>query len=382
MRVVGASGFARTILGTQYHAGVGLTGLAAATNVAIRVDDVEAHRAEFDSSALNLLDSAHGRRVTSWMAIPIGSTSTNYGVLQVVNSVDPCAWFTQSDEELGASLALRLYLSIELALYLSRMRAAMGQAQMYAEQADMARHNAEQAAAQRQQDLMTVTHQLQGPLIGVMGALSAINDSRLERASRDLLEHARAILEDAAVLTYGVFTTFAQEAGRNSAFSPTSVDAKEEIRSMAKRLQWTNQRADLHFEFREEAGFPLLHVDHQAFACVMYSLIHNALKYADPHSRVVLECSMERIHRRPALKVKSVGQPIAPKEKHEIFGKFRRGSSVEHGRLYSGVGLGLWVARELMRSIGGDLSLELSNAHPRLSVFVTYWPTPIEERQI
>jgi K+-sensing histidine kinase KdpD len=221
---------------------------------------------------------------------------------------------------------------------------------------------------------MIITHQLQGPLIAVMGALSAINGSRLDRNTRELLEHAIAIAEDATVLTYGVFTTFAQEAGRDSTFSPTSVNATVEIRRLAERLRRTNQRGDLHFEFREAAGFPLLQADRNAFAGVMYSLIHNAMKYADRHSSVVLECSFEGLDRHPALKVKSVGQPIAVEERSAIFERFKRGASVERGRLHAGVGLGLWVARELMRSVGGDLTLELAAEYPRLSVFVAHWP--------
>jgi len=109
---------------------------------------------------------------------------------------------------------------------------------------------------------------------------------------------------------------------------------------------------------------------------VMYCLIHNAMKYADADSTISLECGFEHATGEEAvLKVKSIGEPIDSSEREMIFHKFHRGRVVEAtGRHHRGVGLGLWVARELMRSIGGDLTVELSVEHQRLSVFVVHFP--------
>jgi signal transduction histidine kinase len=379
MTIVGAAGFSDAIQALHYTATIGQTGRCAATGSVIRVDDVTAHREMFDASLLVRLTRAHGREVTSWMAIPIGMPPYNYGVVKVVNSAGPYGWFTARDERLGVRLALRLHVAIELALHVSQMERIIAEERASAARAQNAMMHAERLAQQRQQDLMVIAHQLQGPLISVMGALSAINSRTLDSGSRELMEHADAIVEDAIVLTYGVFTGLAREAGRDTTFNPSPVNAALEIKRLAARLQRTNQRGDLRFAFQEEAGFPLLRVDRQAFAGVMYSLIHNAMKYADERSRVVLECSFEGADRHPALKVKTIGEPIAPQERLTIFEKFQRGASVDRGRLHSGVGLGLWVARSLMQSIGGDLTLELAPAHPRLSVFVAHWPTEAAE---
>src|SRR5262249_1725274 len=119
-------------------------------------------------------------------------------------------------------------------------------------------------------------------------------------------------------------------------------------------------------------GFPTLHMDRNVFTSVFYSLIHNAMKYSEPGSRVYLLCTFERSTGEAALKVKSVGEAIDPSEKELIFEKYRRGRVIENaGRHHSGVGLGLWVARELMRAIGGDLSVELAGD---VSVFIVHVP--------
>jgi len=374
LKIAGAAGFTNAIQALHYTIGVGQTGRCAATGTVIRFDDVTAHRKMFDASSLALLTRAHGREIRSWMAIPIGQPPRNYGVVKVVNSVGPYRWFTAREERLGRLLALRLQVAIELALHVERMEDAIDEARASAARAENAMMRAERFALQRQQDLMVIAHQLQGPLLSITGALSAINNRKLDSDTRDLMRYADAIVEDAITLTYGVVTGLAQEVGRRTTFDPSSVNAAIEVKRLAERLRRTNHRADLHFEFHEEPGFPLLLVDRQVFAGVMYSLIHNAMKYADEHSRVVLECSSEGADRHPALKVKTVGEPIAPHERHVIFEKFQRGTSVERGRLYKGVGLGLWVAHRLMQTIGGDLTLELADSHPRLSVFVVHWP--------
>jgi K+-sensing histidine kinase KdpD len=135
----------------------------------------------------------------------------------------------------------------------------------------------------------------------------------------------------------------------------------------------------LQFEFSADPKFPLLRVDRNVFTSVFYSLIHNAMKYADPHSYVKLEASFERGSGRPALKVKSYGEPISPDERDMIFTKYRRGKVIEQtGRHHSGVGLGLWVAKELLAAVGGEISVELSPSDPRLSVFVVYLPSAVE----
>ena len=115
-------------------------------------------------------------------------------------------------------------------------------------------------------------------------------------------------------------------------------------------------------------------MDKNIFTTVLYSLIHNAMKYSDEGSDVTLECGFEGPPRKAVLKVRSNGEQIHPNERNEIFQKFGRGRAVKRGRHHGGVGLGLWVARELMRYIGGDLTVELSPYDPTLSVFIVHLP--------
>lgn len=373
MYVAAATGFSKNIVGAPYRAGEGQTGKCASLGTVIRVDSVDNHREAFDGALLQRLEQSHGKPIKAWMAIPIGRPPRNYGVVKIVNRTEGPNWFTREDERLAEDLAIRLQITIEKVIQFAHTEAAKNDAQHSADMAKRAQTDAEASARERLQDLMTITHQMQGPLAGVIGALTGIATD-LPVLDRDLLDHAQALVEDAITVGYGTFTTFALEAGRSTAFFENEIDAARELRELATRIQRTNPRPEIEFVYKQEAGFPTLRFDGRVFTSVLYSLIHNAIKYADDNTAVHLECSYERLRDEPAVKVKSIGAPIYSSERSKVFERFGRGRSVEHGKLYSGVGLGLWVARRLMRALDGDLTLELSSEDVRFSVFVVHFP--------
>jgi K+-sensing histidine kinase KdpD len=382
MHIQATLGFSKSILNNNiYEAGKGMTGACAATGRAIRIDDVSRHRKEFDQDMLAGLDSAHreagGRPIVSWLAIPIGATP-NYGVIKVVNRTSRATWFSDADEQLGTSLGVRLQVIIEKFLFIERMEKARDDASSKSAEA-------QSQLEQRQEDLMVTMHQLQGPLASMLGSISYLKTKLLSQEVQRLLPRSlktsteeeltnlEDFVRDSMALSYGTFTSFALEAGRRAAFGLHNINALDELRSLAKRLQKTNARSDLSFSFYATPDFPVLRMDKKIFISVLYSLIHNAMKYADQHSQVSLVCAVEQ--KEPVLKVKSVGEPILPSEREQIFEKFGRGRVIaQTGRYHSGVGLGLWVAKKLMRIIGGDLTVELPGGNPRLSIFIVHTP--------
>jgi len=243
----------------------------------------------------------------------------------------------------------------------------------------MSRKIGERAKAtkrKREQELRAITHQLRSPLYAIIGALSGIKREPLEDATREMLDLARAIVEDAHDLCYGTLTAFALEAGQDTAFGIDRIDAPSEIRKICNRLQKTSRdsRHPLSFSYKEAHDFPALQMDRHVFTSVLYSLIHNAIKYADQNSEIFLECRLNSRKTEAHLKVKSVGEPIRPREADLIFEKFRQGRIIARGRHHDGLGLGLWVARKLMHATGGNLTVKISTEQPRLSVFIMHIP--------
>lgn len=371
-------GFDDTIF--EYRVGEGLTGRCAQIGETIRCDDVKRNEHLFPPVLLSKLRKSHGKEIHSWMAIPIGPADKNYGVIKVVNRISRCSWFTKEDQRLGESLALRLRIIIEKFLHIEMLAAATeeakrqsAEAKLKSEEATQEKKKAEETAAQRQEDLMVITHQLQAPLSSVIGALTSLRRKSLPRFIEKNLHYVQALVEDGLTLCYGTTTSLVLAVGKKTHFDVADIDAPAELKKLCDRLQLTNARADLNFSYHKDEGFPTLRMDRDIFTSVMYSLIHNAMKYSDEHSQVSLMCKL--LDGKPVLEVSSKGEPIHSRESKEIFRKFKRGKVVEEtGRHHRGVGLGLWVARRLMREIGGDLTVILPPSHARLSIFVVHLP--------
>lgn len=86
---------------------------------------------------------------------------------------------------------------------------------------------------------------------------------------------------------------------------------------------------------------------------VLRLLLDNALKYASPSASIAI--SAERINDNIMVHVSNEGPDIDPKELNAIFEKFYRGKNVR-SRI-PGTGLGLTIAREIVASHGGELTV-------------------------
>jgi signal transduction histidine kinase len=87
---------------------------------------------------------------------------------------------------------------------------------------------------------------------------------------------------------------------------------------------------------------------------ILKNLIDNALKYSASPARISIRATTN--HGRLAVAVKDAGIGIAPEELPRIFRRFYRGDS-DAVRARSGTGLGLFVADELARGLGGRLDV-------------------------
>ncbi len=88
----------------------------------------------------------------------------------------------------------------------------------------------------------------------------------------------------------------------------------------------------------------------------LQSLIENAAKYTPPGGRIRFAASVEESH--AVLRIANSGELIPEEERESIFERFRRGKVL--GENIGGHGLGLNIARELVRAQGGDLKARAS----------------------
>jgi signal transduction histidine kinase len=211
-----------------------------------------------------------------------------------------------------------------------------------------------QDADRLKQDLIaTVSHELRNPLTTILG-IYAILDSRGERlaptARHDLIamgirqsDRLKRMIEQ--LLLAAKF----QDGVTPLPLPQDDLDAAELLRQAAAEGQ--TRHGDRAIEIQAVEALPV-RVAHDAVAQVLGNLIDNACKYAADAGPVRVVAS--RNGAVAVLAVEDCGPGIPSADRQRIFERF---SQLDAGaaRRAGGVGLGLYIARQLARSQAGDL---------------------------
>lgn len=96
--------------------------------------------------------------------------------------------------------------------------------------------------------------------------------------------------------------------------------------------------------------------DHNMTLEVFENLLSNAVKYGRPGGTITIRSS--RVGSRVEFRVRNEGAGIAPELKEKIFEKFARVDTGSDGTKKRGSGLGLFIARHIVRAHGGDIVVE------------------------
>jgi len=138
---------------------------------------------------------------------------------------------------------------------------------------------------------------------------------------------------------------------------------KSEARSAEKR------RHELRIELPTEV--PPVCADPKELRRVLSNIVENAIKYTPDGGRINLSASEEDSH--VAIHIKDNGRGIPPEDMPILFDKFHRGRPAPHSDAMaegttnaefledadvSGVGLGLYLARNVMERMGGRISVD------------------------
>jgi signal transduction histidine kinase len=224
--------------------------------------------------------------------------------------------------------------------------------------------------------VVAVSHELRSPLASLRGFTQMLLDrwERLDDADRrDLLQQ---IEHDAARMSRLVDELL--DVSRISAQRFTVWPRRVDLVGLAQRVVRHVQAAHPEMQCRVEAApaLPDVLVDPDRIEQLLTNLLENGAKYATPDRlsiRIVREVDAAG---EPALvvTVDDEGPGLSPAERARVFERFTASS----GGRPSGLGLGLWIAREIAEAHGGTLRAE-GNARGgttfRLTVPV---PTPTD----
>jgi two-component system, OmpR family, sensor histidine kinase KdpD len=131
-----------------------------------------------------------------------------------------------------------------------------------------------------------------------------------------------------------------------------SHDVKRVLESVVEKIKSFN--AERTIEMRVAEGLPPVWADRELIEIALRQLIDNALKYSPAASSV--EVAAELAVEQVVISVTDHGSGIPEDEQDRIFEKFYRVEASRHR--IPGAGLGLVIAREIIRTNGGDIWVE------------------------
>jgi PAS domain S-box-containing protein len=134
------------------------------------------------------------------------------------------------------------------------------------------------------------------------------------------------------------------------------VDAHDVIGFAVKNLKSQQKGTGIGIDLRLEARRSYIRADALKLEQVLSNLIGNALKFTPPGGRVSIVTRNETSDKL-VIEVSDTGIGIPADALSRIFSPFEQGDSSIHPR-YGGLGLGLSIARTLMKAHGGTLEAE------------------------
>ena len=123
----------------------------------------------------------------------------------------------------------------------------------------------------------------------------------------------------------------------------------ELIRNVVAQQQITSQ---FHKIYIEENADPLIYADKKRIGQVVHSLITNAIKYSKEADRINIRINKENDN--VICSVEDFGMGIPQDQQHKIFERFYRVSG-ENMHTYPGMGLGLYIVKDIIDSHNGDI---------------------------
>ncbi len=196
------------------------------------------------------------------------------------------------------------------------------------------------------------SHELRTPLARLQSELeqalyNATPDSEQQQVYSSLLEEISRLKSIAQKLLLLSLADAGQLKLKREAINLTQImnNVVEECRAQAPCLRI---EANLTAEVQVEADSDLLE---QA----LQNLASNAIKYNSPNGRIIFELVAEE--KRALVRIANTGPGIPAAARERLFQRFYRGDGSRSSRT-EGVGLGLSLAREIVRAHGGDVVLE------------------------
>ena len=226
----------------------------------------------------------------------------------------------------------------------------------------------------------TVSHELRTPLAAIYGAAQTLRRADIELTNdnqEDLLDVIASESERLTRIAEEILLANSIDSGRLT-LEPDQVDVAQLVASVVDEIRGIfSARDDIRIDVVMPEPVGAITGDADRLRQVLINLLDNAVKYSPEGGRI--EVRVEQNGSSVRFAVRDEGLGIPHEEQQRIFGKFYR-LDPQLTRGVGGTGLGLYICRELVRRMDGQLTV--SSTEGDGSIFVVDLPTAATELPI
>lgn len=197
-----------------------------------------------------------------------------------------------------------------------------------------------------------ISHQTKTPLANILLYTQLLGEQPLEEGAMEMVEEIRRQSEKLDFLIQSLIKTSRLETGTFQ-LSPEKRNAGslvKEVRRMAEAKAGAKGIVLKTDEKDETEGFAVY--DEKWTKEALFNILDNAIKYSPEGAAVFISLRVYELFLR--IEIKDEGMGIEEEEIPRIFGRFYRGKAV---RNEEGVGIGLYLARQIVEAQGGYIKV-------------------------
>jgi signal transduction histidine kinase len=217
-----------------------------------------------------------------------------------------------------------------------------------------------------------ITHDLKGPLTGIMGFVDLLSREQLDEQEREYVEVIGGCSRWLSVLVAAILDVAKIEAGQMT-LNCEPLEARRELEQALTAVDYQLREKGIRTELAVSPDLPRVRADAEMFHRIVANLVGNAAKFAPDGSQVLLQAKLEASGDAVTVSVQDEGPGIPLEHQDRIFDKFvqvAKGRSAER----ISVGLGLAFCRLAVEAHGGRIWVQSEPGHgARFSFSLPLW---------
>lgn len=204
--------------------------------------------------------------------------------------------------------------------------------------------------------LSMISHQLRSPLVSIKWIVSRLVEK--EEVSEEGKEQLRGILSSSNRLVdmIGILLDVSRIESGLIAVEPEPIDVVRFVKDYIPEIKVMAAKKDIKIIFKNHPDSSSIMTDKSALQNILQSIISNAIEYTEDGGEVEISLS-EKDDMIILFSIRDTGIGIPKNDRDTIFDKFTRASNAKDMKA-EGTGLGLYIAREAAKLLGGNIWFE------------------------